>query len=177
MRSSLPENLAEHSLSCAMIAHALAVIGREYFGRGVDPDRAACVAIFHDAAEILTGDLPTPVKYYNPAIQTAYKAVEESARQKLFSLLPDEMAPHYHSLLEAQTADPELWEVVKAADRLSAYIKCIEEEKAGNDEFRSAKAQIEARLGESQLGEVSWFMEYIIPGYLLTLDEQGQPSF
>ena len=154
----------------AVLAHALAVIDREKFGGRVDPGKAAVAGLYHDASEILTGDLPTPVKYDNPAIKSAYKAVESVAADKLLSLLPEEMrgefAPYVREELE-----PELLAVVKAADKLSAHIKCLEEVKAGNAEFRLAAEQTRKALEQMDLPALDYFMEHFLPGFELTLDE------
>lgn len=139
MRNTMQENIQEHSHMVAVLAHALAVIRRDKFGGTVDPGRVAAVALYHDAPEIFTGDLPTPVKYANPAIQTAYKAVEADAAQRLVAMLPQEMRPAFATLLEE--SDPEVLVLVKAADKLSAHLKCLEELKAGNREFQSAAQQ------------------------------------
>lgn len=170
MRNTFQENIQEHSHMVAVLAHALAVIGRERFGGTVDPGQAAAAALFHDAPEILTGDLPTPVKYYNPEIRDAYKEVEEVSARKLLSMLPDELRPAYEGLL-METAAPGVGAVVKAADKLSAYIKCLEELKAGNTEFRLAAEQTRQALEASPLPEVGYFMEHFLPAFELTLDE------
>ena len=143
MRNTFQENIQEHSHMVAVLAHALAVIRRDVFGGEADPGLAAAAALYHDAPEILTGDLPTPVKYYNPEIREAYKEVEEVSAQKLLAMLPEELRPAYAPLLREDTG---LQDLVKAADKLSAYIKCVEELKAGNAEFRRAGAQTRAAL-------------------------------
>ncbi|MCI8651605.1 MAG: 5'-deoxynucleotidase [Oscillospiraceae bacterium] len=170
MRNTQVENIQEHSHMVSVLSHALAVIGRERFGAQVDPGQAAIAGLYHDASEILTGDLPTPVKYDNPAIKEAYKAVERVAADKLLSLLPRELqgefAPYVREELE-----PELLAVVKAADKLSAHIKCLEEVKAGNNEFRLAAEQTKAALEKMDLPALSYFMEHFLPAFELTLDE------
>ena len=158
MRNALPENIQEHSHMAAVIAHALAVIRRDIYGVPCDPDRCASVALFHDSSEILTGDLPTPIKYHSAQIQNAYK--------------PEELRGTYESLLYGRDAE-ELHDIVKAADKLSAYIKCIEERKAGNNEFISAEKQTRAILDVSPLPEVKYFLDKFIPAFELTLDELG----
>ena len=169
MRNALPENIQEHSHMVAVIAHALGVIRRDVFHTACDPNACAAAALYHDASEILTGDLPTPIKYYNPAIKNAYKQVEQIACQKLLATLPAELRPAFQPLLtEAQYRD-----IVKAADKLSAYIKCIEERRAGNDEFLSAEKQTRAVLEQNPLPEVQYFMTHFIPAFELTLDELG----
>lgn len=169
MRNSYDENIQEHSHMTAVLAHALAVIRRDIFGGSADPDKCASAALFHDASEIITGDLPTPVKYLNPEITGSYKAVERAAEAKLLEMLPDELQPAYKSVLSCE--DGEVEAIVKAADKLSAYIKCVEELKAGNGEFRSAEKQIRNTLEASPLPEVKYFMENFMPAFGMTLDE------
>lgn len=169
MRNTAPENVQEHSHQTAVLAHALAVIRNEKFGGMIDPGEVAVAALYHDASEIITGDLPTPIKYYNPAIKTAYRAVEAVAEDKLISMLPEELRPEYEEILKMP--DPEVRELVKAADKLSAYIKCVEEVKAGNNEFRNAAAQTKAALEASRLPEVRYFLDTFMPSFSLTLDE------
>ena len=170
MRNTQPENIQEHSHMVAVLAHALAVIGREKFGSGVDPGEAAIAGLYHDASEILTGDLPTPVKYDNPGIKDAYKAVERVAADKLLSMLPEELAPAFAPYVREEL-DPELLALVKAADKLSAHIKCLEELSAGNAEFRLAAKQTRQALEAMDLPELRYFMEHFLPGFELTLDE------
>ena len=170
MRNTFEENIQEHSHMVAVLAHALAVIRRDVFGGDIDPGQAAVLALYHDAPEILTGDLPTPVKYYNPEIRDAYREVETVSARRLLSMLPDALRPAYEPLL---LEDPEsgYHAVVKAADKLSAYIKCVEEHKAGNSEFRQAAEQTRQALEASPLPEVGYFLEHFMPGFELTLDE------
>ena len=172
MRNSLPENIQEHSHMVAVIAHALGVIRRDVFGVPCDPNKAAAVALYHDASEILTGDLPTPIKYHSADIRGAYQQVEKLACDKLLATLPDELRPAYEELLTGETQE-RLHDLVKAADKLSAYIKCIEERKAGNNEFLSAEKQTRAVLEASKLPEVGYFLEHFIPAFELNLDELG----
>ena len=172
MRNSLPENIQEHSHMVAVIAHALAVIRRDVFGVPCDPADYAAVALYHDSSEILTGDLPTPIKYHSRAIMGAYKQVEELACEKLLATLPSELRPAYEELLTGRKQE-ELHDLVKAADKLSAYIKCIEERKAGNNEFLSAERTTRAALEKSELPEVAYFLEHFIPAFELDLDELG----
>ena len=172
MRNSLPENIQEHSHMVAVIAHALGVIRRDVFGIPCDPNECASVALYHDCSEILTGDLPTPIKYHSPEIMDAYKQVEELACRKLMATLPAEMQNAFAPLLSGETHD-RCYDLVKAADKLSAYIKCIEERKAGNNEFISAEKQTRRILDESPLPEVKYFLDNFIPAFELTLDELG----
>lgn len=169
MRNTAPENVQEHSHQVAVLAHALAVIRREWFGGTADPGQVAAAALYHDASEILTGDLPTPIKYDNPAIRAAYKDVESVAEQKLLHMLPEELQEVYAPILSP--ADPEIIQLVKAADKLSAYLKCVEELKAGNHEFREAALQTRKTLEEYGLPEVEYFLETFSESFSLTLDE------
>ena len=169
MRNSLSENVQEHSHMVAVIAHCLAVIGREVYGRGVSPERCAAAALFNDASEILTGDLPTPVKYQDEAIRSSYHEIERRANERLLRLLPDELKSSYEPLLFG--TDSEIGAYVRAADKLSAYIKCIEERKAGNNEFLSAEAQTLKILKERAMPEVDYFISNFIPAFERTLDE------
>lgn len=172
MRNSMPENIQEHSHMVAVLAHALGVIRRDVLGEDCDPNECAAVALFHDCSEILTGDLPTPIKYHSAEISAAYNQVEELACDKLLDTLPAELRGAYEPLLTGE-AQQRLHDIVKAADKLSAYIKCIEERKAGNNEFLSAEKQIRGILDESPLPELRYFMEHFIPAFELTLDELG----
>lgn len=169
MRNSQPENIQEHSHQVAVLAHALAVIRNRCFGGQVDPGTVAVAALYHDASEILTGDMPTPIKYDNPAIRRAYKDVEAVAESRLLHMLPPELQGVYAPILTP--ADPEIEQLVKAADKLSAYIKCVEELKAGNNEFREAAAQTRRALEAYELPEVAYFLEIFMDSFALTLDE------
>ena len=169
MRNTAPENVQEHSHQAAVLAHALAVIRNEKFGGHVDPGRVAVAALYHDASEILTGDMPTPVKYGNPAIRDAYKQVEAVANERLVSMLPEELQDTYRDALNEY--DGETRALVKAADKLSAYIKCVEEVKAGNGEFREAAAQTRRALEAYDLPEVGYFLDTFMDSFALTLDE------
>ncbi len=169
MRSAVPENVQEHSHMVAVLAHALAVIRREVFGGTIDPGQVAAAALYHDAPEIFTGDLPTPVKYANPEIRSAYQAIEDDAAQRLLSTLPPALRPAFGPLLTE--SDPEVRALVKAADKLSAYLKCLEELKAGNLEFQSAADQTLAALRSYDLPELPYFMEHFLPAFQLTLDQ------
>ena len=169
MRNSFSENVQEHSHMVAVIAHSLAVIRQEIFGIPCNADRAASAALFHDASEIFTGDMPTPIKYFNPEIMTAYKQVEAVASEKLISTLPKELQSAYRELLLG--GDEDIEKIVKAADKISAYIKCIEELKSGSDEFKQAAAQTMAKIKALGMPEVDYFVEHFIPAFELTLDE------
>ena len=170
MRNTFQENIQEHSHMVAVLAHALAVIRRDVFGGEADPGLAAAAALFHDAPEILTGDLPTPVKYYNPEIRDAYKEVEAFSARKLLNMLPEELRPAYEPLV-GEDYDQETHALVKAADKLSAHIKCVEEVKAGNNEFRQAAGQTLEAVKAMDLPEVDYFIEHFLPAFGLTLDE------
>ncbi len=169
MRNTRLENIQEHSHQVAVLAHALAVIQNRRFGGQVDPGAVAVAALYHDASEILTGDMPTPIKYDNPDIQAAYKAVESVAERKLLSMLPDDLRPDYEAALTIP--DPEIRALVKAADKLSAYLKCVEELKAGNTEFKKAREQTYAALYSNPIPALQYFMERFLDGFSLTLDE------
>lgn len=170
MRNSFSENIQEHSFQVAVLAHALALIRREILHLpGPDPDRCAVAAMYHDASEILTGDLPTPIKYYNPEIKSAYKQVERTAGNRLLDMLPPELRASYeHLVLED---DPEVTPIVKAADKLSAHIKCIEEQKTGNSEFDSAAAQTWQAMEDMHLPELDWFLQNCLAPFGRNLDQ------
>ena len=169
MRNTFEENIQEHSHMVAVLAHGLAMIQRDILGEPADPDRCAAAALFHDASEILTGDLPTPVKYNNPTIRAAYKALEGVAQDKLLQGLPAAMRPAYDSLLHE--SDPAVAPIVKAADKLSAYLKCREELHAGNREFEQAAAETLAALRGYHMEEVDWFLDTFGDTFGVTLDE------
>jgi 5'-deoxynucleotidase len=175
MRNSRNETLSEHSLEVAMIAHALAVIGNVRYDRNLDENSAALIGLYHDSSEIITGDMPTPVKYYNPEIKEAYKEVEKIAEYKLLQKLPSDLRPAFEKIYKTDNTaeDHYLRRLVKAADKISAYIKCIEEEKAGNIEFKTAKASIGKSLDKlsEELPEVKDFVNEFLPPYGKTLDE------
>ncbi len=169
MRNTFQENIQEHSHTVAVLAHALAVIRRDRFGGSIDPGQVAVAALYHDAPEIFTGDLPTPVKYANSAIRDAYKAVEQSAADRLSAMLPPSLRPSFDPIL--WETDPQVLALVKGADKLSAYLKCLEELKAGNREFQSAARQTLQALEDLRLPELDYFMEQFLPAFQLTLDE------
>ena len=170
MRNSFSENIQEHSHQVAVLAHALALIRRDILNlSGPDPDKCAVAALYHDATETLTGDLPTPIKYYNPEIKGAYKQVERIAGERLLGMLPQELRASYEHLIHED--DPETLPIVKAADKLSAYIKCIEEQKAGNTEFDSAADTVMDAMRQSQLPELQWFIDNCLEPFRLNLDQ------
>jgi len=171
MRNSQSENISEHSLEVSILAHALAIISKERLGNHLNAEKAALIGIYHDATEIITGDMPTPIKYFNKDIQGAFKAVEQVAAERLLMMLPEDMRKSYTSIFFRQEEDAYLWKLVKAADKLSALIKCIEEGKAGNTEFVSAEKSLKQILVEMKLKEVDIFMEEFLPAYYKTLDE------
>ena len=169
MRNTVRENIQEHSHQVAVLAHALALIQNRYFGGQVDPGAVAVAALYHDASEILTGDMPTPIKYDNPDIRSAYKHVEAVAERRLLSMLPEDLQADYDAAVTIP--DPEVRTLVKAADKLSAYLKCVEELKAGNLEFKKAKEQTYAALCQNPIPALKYFMEHFLDGFELTLDE------
>ena len=168
MRNAWEENLSEHSLETAFIAHALTLIRNRRLGGGLDPGQAALLAMFHDAPEIITGDLPTPVKYFSEDTADAYKTIEAAAIRRMLDLLPADLRPAYQDLL---CGDEAYRPIVKAADKLAAYVKCIQEEKMGNDEFRVAGAAIRQAVADMKLPEADIFMEEFLDSFGLTLDE------
>ncbi|HEX3046285.1 MAG TPA: 5'-deoxynucleotidase [Bacillota bacterium] len=171
MRNTYPENIQEHSLQVAMIAHCLAVISKKLFNGQADPERVLALAAYHEVGEVITGDLATPVKYFNPEISQAYARIEHFANQRLLDMIPDELKPEYESLLFAAEVDKNHWRLVKAADKICAYLKCLEESKAGNKEFSKAQSKIKKELEHLNLPEVHYFMEHFVPSFSLTLDE------
>jgi 5'-deoxynucleotidase len=171
MRNSQTENISEHSLEVAMIAHVLATISNVRLGNALNAEKVALIGMYHDCTEIITGDMPTPVKYFNAEIQGAFKEVENVAANKLLDMLPDDLRPSYETLFFKQEEDKFLWKLVKAADKLSALIKCMEEKKAGNQEFISAEKALLKAVEEMKLEEVNIFIEEFLPSYNKTLDE------
>ena len=176
MRTTRKENLSEHTLEVAAIAHALAVISNEKYGASLNAERAALLGIYHDMPEIITGDMPTPIKYGNPQLKQAYKAVERETAAQLVSMLPEYMQDSYKGFFVKGDADSELWKLVKAADKISAYIKCIEEEKAGNTEFNSAKKATFALISQLDIPAAQTFIDEFITAYNLDLDELQQKN-
>lgn len=172
MRNTINENISEHSLETAFIAHALAVIRNRRFGGKVNAERCALMAMYHDTTEIITGDLPTPIKYYNDQIRSVYKEIESNAVDQLISYLPDDLREEYSPLFSPQAEDEELWLLVKGADKLSALIKCIEERNMGNTDFLSAEKTTLNAVRSLEIPEVDVFLEEFIPAYCLTLDDQ-----
>ncbi|MEZ3499268.1 5'-deoxynucleotidase [Pantoea sp. KPR_PJ] len=176
MRNVRTENVSEHSLQVAMVAHALAAIKNTKFNGNLNADRIAMLALYHDASEVLTGDLPTPVKYYNAQIAHEYKQIEKIAQQKLIEMLPEALQDIYRPLLDEHQHSEEEQSVVKQADALCAYLKCLEELSAGNNEFLLAKARLEKTLQQRRSPEMDYFVEVFIPSFSLSLDEISQDS-
>lgn len=174
MRNTINENIAEHSLDVAVIAHGLAVIGNKYFGKNINSERVAVLSMFHDTTEIITGDLPTPIKYFAPEIKTAYKDVEAFAGKQLLSTLPPELESEYRDIILPSPDEKELWRYVKAADKLSALIKCVEEIAMGNMDFVRAKKSTEQAVRDMNMEEADYFLDHFLHAYSLTLDEQSE---
>ena len=174
MRNTRSENISEHSLEVAYIAHALGVINNEIFGGNLPAERLAILGMYHDVTEIITGDMPTPVKYYSPVIRNAYSEVEHVAKDEMLSGLPEIMRKHYDKVLLETDEEEELWKYVKGADKMSALIKCIEEQQMGNQDFADAAESIELNLRNMHIPEVDYFMEEFLPAYRLTLDKSGK---
>lgn len=170
MRNTVPENDMEHSMQTALIAHGLAVLGKARYQREVDPEHVVMLAMYHDVSEVITGDLPTPVKYKTPSIQDAYSELEAHAKQQLLDMLPDDLRPHFAAYVQPDESSYE-WKLVKSADRISAYLKCIEEEKMGNRDFAQAKATIQQSIAMNDLPEVQAFMREFVPSFSLSPDE------
>lgn len=170
MYNTRPENLSEHAAECAVLAHALALIGNERFGKKYDPLRLLAAGLYHDMNEVLTGDLPTPVKYYNEDIRRSYKEIEAVSEEKMLSLLSPEMQREYRALLDLSPAEKK---IVKGADKLCAYIKCLSELQRGNKEFACACRVNEKSLREFGSEEVDYFMEHLLPSFTKNIDEVG----
>ena len=171
MRNVRTENVSEHSLQVAFVAHALAIIKNRKFNGNLNADRIAVLAMYHDASEVITGDLPTPIKYYNPQIAHEYKKIEKVAQQKLIEMLPKELQHDFRCLLDEHYYSEEEKALVKQADALCAYLKCLEELSAGNNEFIQAKARLEKTLAMRQSPEMDYFMAVFVPSFSLSLDE------
>lgn len=171
MRNSEKENISEHSLEVAMIAHALAVLGNKRLGKQYNPDRAALIGIYHDANEIITGDMPTPVKYSSIEMQNMFHGIEDCAAESLLAMLPEDMKETYRDIFFPPKDEEPLKRLVKAADKISALIKCIEEAKAGNREFDHARRTIEEAIGRMDVPEAKIFLDEFLPSYEKTLDE------
>lgn len=170
MRNTVPENDMEHSMQTALIAHGLAVLGKTRHQRDINPEHVVVLALYHDVSEVITGDLPTPVKYKTPTIQDAYRDIEAHARQQLLDMLPDDMRECFRSYVAPNEQTYE-WRIVKAADRISAYLKCIEEEKMGNRDYTQAKITIQDSINQNPLPEVHEFMREFVPSFSLSPDD------
>lgn len=177
MKNMEEENLQGHSLEVAMIAHCLALIRRDVFKQECDPDKIAVIAIYHDAEEILTGDMPTPIKYMNKNIFEAFHSIELNARDKLLEELPSEIREEYEGIFYSSEWDKEEYKIVKAADRLAAYIKCLSETKLGNTEFKRAMAQTKQRLDDMKMPEIDYFMRHFVPSFHLSLHDLENSNF
>ena len=171
MPNANKENIAEHSHSVAVIAHALALIGNREFGKNYNPERAALLALYHDTTEVITGDMPTPVKYYNDEIKSVYKDIEKTAGDRLLKMLPDDYKQDYVPLFHKSDEDKQLWKLVKAADKISALVKCVEENRMGNREFDIALKSQEQKIADIAMPEVKFFSEHFLKAYYFTLDE------
>lgn len=174
MRNVRAENIQEHSLQVAMVAHALALIKNKYFGGDLDVNKIATIAMFHDVSEVLTGDLPNPVKYFNSAIQEEYKKIEKIAEQKLVSMAPEDFREDYAQLIDHHQHSDEEAFIVKAADVICAYLKTLEELSAGNSEFKLAKKRLETAMKDYHSDEVEYFLKAYVPSFSLSLDEITQ---
>ena len=174
MRNTMPENDMEHAMQAAMIAHAIAVIGNVRYNRGYSAEYVMALALYHDACEVITGDLPTPVKHHNPSIRQEYSKLEEIAAKKLISMLPADLRAYYAPLIAHDETTAE-WKIVKAADRICAYTKCLDERKDGNMEFEQARKSVKKSIDQIDIPEVQDFMSECVPGFSLTLDEISEP--
>ena len=174
MRNTQPENDAEHSLQVAMIAHAIAVIARDRYGKDVNPEHVLSLAVYHDATEVMTGDLPTPVKYHNDELRGAYHRLESLSADRLLALLPEDLQPAFTPYMKQESGYEHT--LVKAADRISAYIKCMEEQRAGNREFDYAAENVRKSIASIDLPEVRDFLTDFLPAFDMTLDELNHPT-
>ena len=173
MRNTVPENDMEHAMEAAMVAHAIALMGNSRYGRQYNAEYVMALALYHDSCEVITGDMPTPIKHHNPAIRQEYNKLEEVAGNRLLSMLPPDLRPSYEKLVFQDESTPE-WRLVKAADRICAYIKCLEERKAGNQEFEQARKTVKTSIDAIDLPEVQDFMKECVPGFTMTLDELSE---
>lgn len=174
MRNTRNENVSEHSLEVSVIAHALALIQKNRLdNKAINPEKVALYALYHDASEILTGDMPTPVKYFNHSINSAYKELEHKASKSILNMLPDYLIDDYKDIFIERPEDKEIWDTIKAADKISAYLKCIDEENSGNKEFNNAKNATLKSLKSMNRKDVEIFLEEFVDGFSLTLDEVG----
>lgn len=173
MRNTVPENDMEHAMEAAMVAHAVALMGNSRYGRQYNAEYVMALALYHDSCEVITGDMPTPIKHHNPAIRQEYNKLEEVAGNRLLSMLPPDLRPSYEKLVFQDESTPE-WRLVKAADRICAYIKCLEERKAGNQEFEQARKTVKTSIDAIDLPEVQDFMKECVPGFTMTLDELSE---
>ncbi|HHW90610.1 MAG TPA: 5'-deoxynucleotidase [Clostridiales bacterium] len=173
MRSTDVENISQHSQQVAMIGHSLAVINNVIFDGDADPDRVCALAVFHEATEVITGDLPTPIKYFNVSLNSAYKELEEMAADKLLGCLPEELRDYYQDLIKPDTSSYE-HKLLKAADKIAALIKCIDEEKSGNTEFLKAKTSIQKQIAKFNIPEVKYFLDNFLDAFYLSLDELSE---
>ena len=177
MRNTVSENISEHSNDVAVIAHALAVIKNVRFGGNLNAERAAFLGLYHDMTEIITGDMPTPVKYHSDDMREAFQQVEDKAGRRLLAMLPEDMAKYYESAFFKAEGDEYLWQIVKAADKISALIKCIEEKNAGNNEFGKALESTRVSVENMNMPEVQVFLDEFLPSFYLSLDEQNESCF
>lgn len=174
MRNTMPENVAEHSYQVSLLAHVICTIARDVFGKGVDPDKAAAYALFHDATEMFTGDIPTPVKHHNPRILANFREIESLAADRLLATVPEELRGSYRPYIVGEGLDAELMKYVKAADVLDAYLKCVSEMSAGNREFATARRQSEQKVRQLDMPEVEWLLDRLAPGFEKTIDELSE---
>lgn len=174
MRNVRQENISEHSNDVAVIAHALAVIKNTRFDGNLNPDRAAFLGLYHDMTEIITGDMPTPVKYHSEDMRREFQKIEDNAAFRLLNMLPEDMRAYYDDAFFPKKDDEYLWKIVKAADKLSALIKCIEELTAGNNEFKQAMQSTKQAIENMNMPEVNYFLDEFLPSFYLSLDEQNQ---
>jgi 5'-deoxynucleotidase len=171
MRNTHQENIQEHSLQVAQIAHGLALISNVFYGGSYNTERILALAVFHEVGEVITGDIATPIKYFNPEVNKAFHSMEEVAKEKLYDMLPQQLKKEYRAYFFKQAVDQENWKIVKAADKICAYLKCLEELKTGNGEFIKAEKSIKAEIERLELPEVKYFMDNFVPSFSLTLDE------